>query len=358
MTGSTLADLTTLRLGGPIAEPLRLRDPGHWPELVRTVHHRGERRPLVLGHGSNVVAADAGHAGTVAVLDTRGITAEEQDDGTVLAAVQAGHPLADLTAWAAAERLAGIECLAGVPGTVGAAPVQNTGAYGQQLSDVLDHLTAWDWDTGLLRTLPARACRLRHRHSRFKDDPGRWTVLTVTVRLTRGPAAPVAHRPLAEELGARPGDRPPVAEVTRAVLADRRRRGLLLDPHGHDARQVGSVFLNPPVTAVAAARWSAAGCPVHPDGDGRLRASAGWLLELVGCRPGHRIADGIRCSPHRALTLTAHDGATASGFTRVLADLAARVEAATGVVLHPEPVAVGGASPDGSPRPGAARRAH
>ncbi|MFJ7247268.1 UDP-N-acetylmuramate dehydrogenase [Kitasatospora sp. NPDC098652] len=341
MPSTTFAPLTTLRLGGPAEHVLTISTPADWADAVRTIGQRHEQVPVVLGHGSNVIASDAGHPGTVVVMNTRGITATRVDDTTVDVTVQAGHPLTDLTAWAAAEHLAGIECLAGVPGTTGAAPVQNAGAYGQQISDTLDHLTVWDWEMGRMRTLPAEACRLRHRHSRFKSNPGRWTVLTATFHLTRSPAAPVTYQPLADELGTSIGTRPPVAEVTAAVLANRHSRGLLLDPHGPAARQAGSVFLNPPVTATQATRLSATGCPVHTDSDGQLRASAGWLLEHIGYRPGYKIASGIRCSEHRTLTLTAHDGATATGFAQALTELSAQVEIATGITLQPEPVAVG-----------------
>ncbi|MFJ7277312.1 FAD-binding protein [Kitasatospora sp. NPDC098663] len=249
MPSTTLASLTTLRLGGPASDVLQVADPDDWFELVRTIGDRQQDAPLTLGHGSNVIAADTGHEGTVAVMNIRGITVKRVGDDTVAATVQAGHPLADLVQWAAAEHLAGIECLAGIPGTVGAAPVQNAGAYGQQVSDALDHLAAWDWDMGRLRPLPAQACRLRHRDSRFKSDPGRWTILTATFHLTRSPAAPITYQPLADELGVQVGARPLVAEVTAAALVNRHGRGLLLDPHGPDARQAGSVFLNPPVTA-------------------------------------------------------------------------------------------------------------
>lgn len=209
MAHSTLASLTTLRLGGPVERLLTISDPVAWPEAVRAVGQRDEAAPVVvLGHGSNVIAADAGHPGTVLVMNTRGITATRVDRERVAVTVQAGHPLTDLVAWAAAEHLAGIECLAGIPGTTGAAPVQNAGAYGEQVSDTLDHVTAWDWDKGRLRTLPAEACRLRHRDSRFKAEPGRWTVLTATFHLTRSSAAPVTYQPLADELGVRVGARP------------------------------------------------------------------------------------------------------------------------------------------------------
>ncbi|MFI9269891.1 UDP-N-acetylmuramate dehydrogenase [Kitasatospora sp. NPDC052896] len=347
MAYPTLASLTTLRLGGPADHVLPISDPAAWPEAVRTVGLRGEAAPVVLGHGSNVIAADAGHPGTVVVMNTRGITTTRVDDSTVAATVQAGHPLADVVQWAAAEHLAGIECLAGIPGTTGAAPVQNAGAYGQQISDTLDRVTVWDWEMGRLRTLPTEACRLRYRDSRFKADPGRWTILTATFHLTRSqPAASIVYQPLADELGVSIGSRPPVPEVTAAVLANRQRRGLLLDRHGPDVRQVGSVFLNPPVTAAQAARWSAVGCPVHTDSDGQLRASAGWLLEHIGCRPGHDVADGVRCSDNRVLTLTAHGDATATGFSEALTQLGERVRSATSVVLRPEPVAIGTWSAD------------
>ncbi|MFF7990509.1 UDP-N-acetylmuramate dehydrogenase [Kitasatospora xanthocidica] len=341
MPSPTLASLTTLRLGGPAEHVLTISAPADWADAVRTIGQRHEQAPVVLGHGSNVIASDAGHLGTAVVMNTRGITATRVDDTTVDVTVQAGHPLTNLTAWAAAEHLAGMECLVGIPGTTGAAPVQNTGAYGQQVSDTLDHLTAWDWEMGRMRTLPTQACRLRHRDSRFKSNPGRWTILTATFRLTRSPAAAITYRPLADELGVPLSARPPVAEVTAAVLANRHRRGLLLTPHGPAARQAGSVFLNPPVTATQATRLSATGCPVHTDGDGQLRASAGWLLEHIGYRPGYKIASGIRCSERRTLTLTAHDGATATGFAQALTELSTQVEIATGISLHPEPTQVG-----------------
>ena len=342
MAPSTLASLTTLRLGGAAGQVIPISGPTDWSQAVRDLALEKDNPHLVLGHGSNVIGADAGHPGTVLVMNTRGIVAKRLDDCLVEVTVQAGHPLADLVQWAAAEHLAGIECLAGIPGTVGAAPIQNAGAYGQQTADTLDRVTAWDWEMDRLRTLPAQACRLRYRDSRFKAAPGRWTILSATFHLSRTDrAAAITHRPLADELGVPIGSRPPVLDVLDAVLANRHRRGLLLDPSGPDARQVGSVFLNPPVARAQATRWSAAGCPVHRDSDGRPRASAGWLLEQVGYQPGQTIARGVRCSNRRTLTLTAHDQATATDFAAALTQLSMQVAAATGITLQPEPVTVG-----------------
>ncbi|MDH6111581.1 UDP-N-acetylmuramate dehydrogenase [Kitasatospora sp. MAP12-15] len=297
---------------------------------------------MVLGHGSNVIASDAGHPGTVVAMNTCGITVTRAEQGRVSVTALAGHALTDLVQWAASENLAGIECLAGIPGTVGAAPVQNAGAYGQQISDTLDHVTAWDWAKGHARTLPAETCQLRYRRSRFKAEPGRWTILSATFRLRQADrAAPISYAPLAAELGVPIGARPPVPDVVAGVLANRYHRGLLLDRHSAEARQVGSVFLNPTVSAVQAASLAAEGCPTYADSDGQLRASAGWLLERIGCQHGAVIADGIRCSDHRVLTLVALGDITAAGFAATLSRLAAQVMAATGIALLPEPVAVG-----------------
>ncbi|WP_051712192.1 UDP-N-acetylmuramate dehydrogenase [Streptomyces sp. NRRL S-350] len=341
MPQATLASLTTLRLGGPAGTVLHLSDPADWHDAARAIGAREQDGPVVLGHGSNVIAADAGHPGTVVVMNTHGITVEKLDDTRVAVTVQAGHPLADLVQWAAAERLAGIECLAGIPGTVGAAPVQNAGAYGRQIADALHGVTVWDWGMGCVRTFPAQACRLRYRNSRFKQTPGRWTILTTTLHLTRAPAAGITYRPLADELGVPIGARPTVPEVTAAVLANRRHRGLLLDPSGPDARQAGSVFLNPRITTTQATLWSDLGCPVHRDSNGELRAGASWLLEHVGCRPGQVVAEGVRCSQRRTLTVTAHGDATAAGFHQALTHLAAQVATTTGITLQPEPTRIG-----------------
>lgn len=262
MAPTTLASLTILRLGGPADRVLTISDPADWADAVRAIDQRDEGTPVVLGHGSNVIASDVGHPGTVVVMNTRGINAEHLDDDTVAVTAQAGHPLTDLVSWASAEHLAGIECLAGIPGTAGAAPVQNAGAYGQQVADTLHHVTAWDWQTGRLRTLPAQACRLRYRHSRFKAEPGRWTILSVTFRLTKAEqAAPVTYQHLADELGTSIGARHTVAEVAAAVLANRHPRGLLLGPYDPDAHQVGSVSFStrpsPPPRLPAGPPWAA-----------------------------------------------------------------------------------------------------
>jgi UDP-N-acetylmuramate dehydrogenase len=338
--GELLAAHTTLRLGGPARHFLTHTDAAAWPDLVATLRTRD--RPFVLGGGSNTLAGDAGHPGPVIRMATRGIRVRPLDDAVVEVAVQAGHPLSDLVAFTIEAGLSGIEYLGGIPGTTGAAPIQNTGAYGQQISDTLTRVTTHDWHLGRTVELPHVACHFGYRTSIFKTRPGRWTILAVTLRLTRtSHAAPVTYPHLAEALAVPLGARAPLAEAAQAVLTDRRHRGLHLPARGPDARQAGSVFLNPPITPAQAATVRSAGGPVHRDHTGTLRASAGWLLEHADYHPGAILAPGIACSTHRTLTLTAHTGATATSFGTALQTMIERVFEVSSIRLAPEPARPG-----------------
>jgi UDP-N-acetylmuramate dehydrogenase len=195
-----LADHTTLRLGGPIGQLLTHTQRDDWPDIAEAVR-RHDLPPLILGGGSNVIAPDAGYPGPVIRIANRGIQARPFDDEQVDIDVQAGELLSDVVDYATAHGLCGIEYLAGIPGTIGAAPVQNTGAYGQQISDTLTSVTAYDWRLRAAVQIPASACGLTHRSSHFKTM-GTWTILSVTLRLRRSTsAAPVTYRRLAEALG-------------------------------------------------------------------------------------------------------------------------------------------------------------
>ena len=339
--GELLADYTTLRLGGPADRLLTHHDPTTWPDIARQVQDK-EPPPFILGGGSNTLADDQGHQGLVIVMATRGTRIRPLDHDRVDVQAQAGEPLSELVALTAAEGLSGIEYLGGIPGTVGAAPVQNTGAYGQQISDTLTSLTAYDWTLHRTTDLSLSQCGLRYRASAFKAEAGRWTILSVTLRLTRSArAAPITYQHLADALAVPLGTRPPLTEAAQGVVADRIERGLSLPPSGPDARQAGSVFLNPTITSQQAATVTAAGGPVHCGRDGSLSTSAGWLVEQAGYGPGARAAAGVYCSTRRTLTLTARRSATASAFHEALRTMAERVYAGTGVTLHAEPVRLG-----------------
>ncbi|SNT06278.1 UDP-N-acetylmuramate dehydrogenase [Streptosporangium subroseum] len=339
--GERLADHTTLQFGGPADQLLTHADPAAWADTSRmAARHHGT--PVVLGHGSNVLAADAGYSGPVICMATQGITVRSAPEKMVDVTVQAGHPLAGLIDFAVAEGLSGLEYLTGIPGTIGAAPIQNTGAYGQQISDTLIGLTAYDWQTGDVVNLAPVHCGFGYRTSLFKRHPARWTILDVTIRLLRSNyASPVTYQHLADALDVSIGVSPPLAEAAEAVLINRSQRGLTLPATGPDARQVGSVFLNPPLTPKQAETVRATGGPLHRTADGAVRGSAGWLLQHVGYGCGQRLALGVYCSALRTLTVVARTGATAATFATTLQNLAAQVHEATGIYLHPEPVSLG-----------------
>ncbi|MEU0519206.1 UDP-N-acetylmuramate dehydrogenase [Streptosporangium sp. NPDC006007] len=332
-----LADHTTLRLGGTADRLLTHTDPATWSDLTHAVL-REPVVPFVLGGGSNTIADDAGYPGPVIRMAARGIAARPLDDA-VEVTIQAGEPLSALVAFAVSEGLTGIEYLAGIPGTTGAAPIQNTGAYGQQISDALARLTVYDWSRRQLAVFRPEVCGFGYRTSLFKAHSGRWTILEVVLRLTRSTyAAPVTYRHLAQHLGVPLHTRIPLAEAAQGVMADRCRRGLSLPESGPDARQAGSVFLNPPITSAQADVVRKAGGMVYRDDYSVLRTSAGWLLQLAGHHAGSQLAPGVFCSTRRTLTLTAHDGATATAFNIVLQKLARDVFKMTGIRLPPEPV--------------------
>ncbi|MFD8882171.1 UDP-N-acetylmuramate dehydrogenase [Streptomyces erythrochromogenes] len=336
--GELLADHTTLRLGGPADRFLTHTDPAAWPDLAHTARS-GDAAPFVLGGGSNTLANDTGYPGTVIRMATRGIAVRPLGDDLVEVIAQAGELLDSLVAFTVAEGLSGIEYLGGIPGTIGAAPVQNTGAYGQQISDTLTRLTVYDWGLSRTRELHPGDCDFGYRTSAFKTQPGRFTILEVGLHLTRRTcASPIRYQHLADVLAVRLGARPPLAEAAQAVLTDRRNRGLTLPTCGPDVRQAGSVFLNPPITHAQATAIRAAGGPAHSSTDGTLRASAGWLLEQAGFRPGIRVGPGVYCSRGRALTLTVRDNATAASFTAALEVLIHAVLITHRIRLRPEPV--------------------
>ncbi|GHG83435.1 UDP-N-acetylmuramate dehydrogenase [Streptomyces griseocarneus] len=330
-----LAPMTTLGVGGPAAVLAELHDPADFPDFAALAATR-PGPPVVLGEGSNVLAADAGCSPAVLRMATKGVrvTGTGPDD-TLLLEVQAGHPLGDLVALTIAEGLTGMEMLTGIPGTTGATPVQNVGAYGQEVADTLRHVTAWDWHLGREVTLDAAACRLGHRTSLFKHSR-RWTLLTLAFALRRSAlSTPVVYGAVAAELGVPRGTRVPLAEAARAVLTVRRGKGMVLDPHAPDRRSVGSVFLSPEVTPSQATALRAHDAPVNRFPDGSTRVSAGWLIQHSGLALGTPITKGVRVSTVHP-TLVADDGATATAFAHAIDLVRTHVLHHTGVHLTSE----------------------
>ena len=339
--GEPLAPLTTLGVGGPARWLLRARTVADVDRSQRWSMSTGAP-VFVLGGGSNLVIADAGFDGLVVHVDVRG--REHAREGTdTLVTAGAGESWDETVADCVARGLAGLECLSGIPGTVGGTPIQNVGAYGQEVANCIDHLTAFDRESGSLCTLSRRECRFSYRTSRFKQtDDGRFVICTVTFRLRE--AQPTTTYPDITEHLARAGvSAPDVEDVRNAVLTVRRRKGMVIDSRDPDTRSVGSFFMNPVVTAIARERVGAvAGAqpPAFPADGGRVKIPAAWLIERAGFRRGD--TDGnVGISTKHTLALVNRGGATARDVLRFAARIKRRVLDRFGISLRPEPVFVG-----------------
>jgi UDP-N-acetylmuramate dehydrogenase len=344
-----LADLTTLRLGGPPGRLIEATDEAAVVEAVRRADAAGEPL-LVLAGGSNVVVADEGFAGTVLRVATRGVERGEAPDGRVLLDVQAGEAWDPLVARCVADGLAGVECLSGIPGSVGATPIQNVGAYGQEVAETIRSVRVLDRDSGEVVALDAAACGFTYRSSAFKRTPGRWVVLAVTFALERSDrSAPIRYAELARALGVELGARAPLAAVRDAVLGLRRGKGMVIDPADPDSVSAGSFFTNPILDAgafaalerrVAERLGDGAVPPAFPEADGRVKTSAAWLIERAGFHRGHGDPDGIAISAKHTLALTNRGAGTTAELVALAREIAGGVRERFGVDLVPEPVFV------------------
>lgn len=385
------ADLTTLRVGGPIGRLVTATTPGELVEFATEAWAAGDDW-VVVGGGSNLLVGDEGFDGTVIRVATRGIElVADAPEGTVRLRVQAGENWDELVAWTVEHGYSGLEALSGIPGAVGASPVQNIGAYGQELSDVLVAIEFLDEGADEPRRIAADELELGYRTSVLKRGLAGIVVSvefelhdTAAERAVLGEAigAPVAYRQLADALGVQLGDRVPVARVRDAVLALRRSKGMVLDGDDPDSVSAGSFFTNPIVTeriartlpgdapkwylapelpdevtplaslgnqspldaflahqaALEDAERQAAIAPEEP----LVKLSAAWLIERSGIRRGFSIA-GSRAaiSSKHTLALTNRGGATADDVAQLARFVQQRVQAEFGIVLRAEPVLLG-----------------
>jgi UDP-N-acetylmuramate dehydrogenase len=326
-----LAPLTTLRLGGPARSVVEATTEA---QLVRAA---SDPAALLLAGGSNVVVADAGVDATVVRILTRGISVDDRGDQVVLRAA-AGEPWDELVARCVADGLVGVECLAGIPGSTGATPIQNVGAYGQEVADTVVAVRVLDRATGAVEELAPADCGFGYRTSAFKRTPGRWAVLDVALRLERGAeSAPIRYAELARTLGVEIGARAPLEEAREAVLALRRRKGMVLDPGDHDTWSAGSFFTNPFVGAAELPD----GAPAFAQPDGTVKTSAAWLIERSGFHRGYGDPAGIAISSKHTLALTNRGAGTTTGLVALAREIADGVRGRFGVTLDPEPVFVG-----------------
>ena len=327
-----LAELTTLRLGGPAGRLVEARTDD---EIITAVRD-ADPPALVLAGGSNVVVADEGVLGTVVRVATRGVERHDAavTPGDARLVVAAGESWDDLVALTVAEGLQGFECLSGIPGSVGATPIQNVGAYGQEVADTVESVRVFDREADRVVDMPAAECGFGYRTSVFRYHD-RHVVLSVTFRLRQDDhSGPLRYAELARTLGVPVGGTAPLTAVREAVLGLRRGKGMVIDPADPDSVSAGSFFTNP-ILDVAPE-----GAPTWPEPDGRVKTSAAWLIEHAGFHRGH--GNGrVGISTKHTLALVNRGGATTAELMALAREIAAAVQDRFGVSLHPEPVLVG-----------------
>jgi UDP-N-acetylmuramate dehydrogenase len=347
MSAALLADLTTLRVGGPART---LVTPRTREELVAAALEvwAGPEDWLVLGGGSNVVVGDEGFDGTVIRVKSRGIERVPAGPGRVRLRVEAGESWERLVAVSVEEGLAGLEALSGIPGSCGASPIQNIGAYGQELGDTLVAVEFLDYLTGSVERMPVADLGLGYRTSVFKRGL-QGVVLAIEIELDDSPLSrPVAYEQLAAALGVSLGDRVPTSTVRETVLALRASKGMVLDEADHDTWSAGSFFTNP-VVSESFARHLPDDAPRWAADDDSVKLSAAWLIERAGIRRGFALPGSrSRISTKHTLAITNTGGATASEVAELARFVAERVRNEFGVSLHPEPacVSIEAGSPD------------
>ena len=358
---TTLADLTTLRVGGPIAEYVRVSTTDSLVEAVRAADASGGPL-LVVGGGSNLLASDAPFEGTVVDVQPFGEIAsiiDEGPSGPVLVRAGAGTVWDEFVSWTLAQGLSGVEALSGIPGTVGASPVQNVGAYGHEVAETISSVEAYDRLTGNVVRLAPAELGFAYRSSAIKRSvgevglngrpwgpTGRWVVLSVDFRLERSPlSAPVMYSELARRLGVEAGERADASLVRSTVLDLRRGKGMVLDSADHDTWSAGSFFTNPILPEAVAASLPE-GAPRFGAGEGLVKTSAAWLIDHAGCSKGFHLPEAgdpprASLSTKHVLALTNRGGASSADIEALARAVRERVNDAFGVTLVPEPVTVG-----------------
>jgi UDP-N-acetylmuramate dehydrogenase len=334
----SLAPLTTLRLGGPARRVVEPPSADAVVYAVRSAAADGEPL-LLLGGGSNVVVSDDGWPGTVLRVASSGRTVVPRPDGTALLVVEAGEEWDEVVEAAVADGLGGLECLSGIPGRTGATPVQNVGAYGVEIADLLLDVDLYDRRADVVRErVPAADLGLDYRTSVLK---GRDDTVVLRVRLTvtaDGRSAPIRYAELARVLGVAVGERVPAEAARAAVLELRRGKGMVLDAADHDTWSAGSFFTNPVVREADAPD----GAPRFPAADGLVKLPAAWLIEKAGFRRGHPGPGGrVGLSTKHVLALTNRGDARTSDLLSLAREVRAGVRDAFGITLAAEPVLVG-----------------
>ena len=328
---SSLADYTSLGVGGPARTFIHAKSEEELISAIESADASGEPL-LIIGGGSNILIGDNGFEGTVIRVETTGNSYEIDACSGGTLQVASGVPWDEFVAFTLEKGLANLECLSGIPGTVGGSPIQNIGAYGHEVSEVIARVRTYDRTEKAIKTFTAAECGFSYRSSIFKESNNRYVILDVTFQLRKGEESlPIAYPELANELGVRVGERAPVLKVREAVLKLRGKKGML---EGLGIHSAGSFFTNPIVSRAIAEKLPV-GAPQWPQEDGRVKLSAAWLMEHAGVAKGETLG-GAAISAHHVLALTNADHATAADIVELARFAQAKVKSVFGITLEPE----------------------
>ena len=329
-----LSEHTTLRVGGPASAFVRAANEA---EIIAAIEAAGDNSILILGSRSNVLISDTGFPGTVIQIANNKVAAEVDACSGATLNIGAGENWDDLVATTIERGWAGLETLSGIPGTVGAAPIQNIGAYGHEISEFVMRVRTYDRQTKALKTFTNQECEFAYRDSVFKKNPGRYVVLEVQFNLRRGELTdPITYAELATELGIEVGQKADVIKTREAVLRIRDRKGMLLNPSDPDTFSAGSFFTNP----IVSENLIPDGAPKYPQGDGTFKTSAAWLIENSGIYRGQKF-NGAAISGKHVLAITNPGNAKAADIAALAMKVKDAVKLKFGIDLVPEVNLVG-----------------
>ena len=332
-----LSKYTSFRVGGPATKMVQVSTEA---EIIAAIEEAGDTPILIMGGGTNVLIADKGFEGTVIRISNNSVQSEVDACSGATLTIGAGEDWDTFVQTTIARGYAGLETLSGIPGTVGAAPIQNIGAYGHEVAEFITRVRTYDRQEKEIFTFTNSQCEFSYRNSYFKAHPGRYVVLDVQFQIRIGEMSdPITYLELAKKLGIDPGDKAPVAATRAAVLELRASKGMLLTNDDHDSWSAGSFFTNPIISQQAADELPNA-APKWPLNDGRVKISAAWLIENAGIHKGDEVG-GARISTKHVLALTNSGSATASDIAELAKRARNQVKEVFGITLEAEVNLVG-----------------
>jgi UDP-N-acetylmuramate dehydrogenase len=327
-----LRDYTSLRVGGPAKKFVEV---GTEAEIIAAIEAAGDSPILIIGGGTNILVADSGFEGTVIRIKSHSMQSEIDACSGATLTISAGENWDEFVATTINRGFAGLETLSGIPGTVGAAPIQNIGAYGHEVSEFITRVRTYDRQAKGLKTFTNSECEFSYRNSHFKVHPGRYVVLDVQFNLRSGEITKaITYAELAKKLGIEVGEKAPIVETRKAVLELRAAKGMLLNPTDRDSWSAGSFFTNPIVSKEIAEKLPE-GAPKWPTSDGKVKTSAAWLIENSGVHKGDSHG-GARVSTKHVLALTNAGNATATDIAELAKSAQKSVFEKFGITLEAE----------------------